>query len=66
MDDTVNAYVEDKYHDLKKRRQRSRIQNLYAYYTAENPDIKTVNVYDEQTGSQITEISAKGYKKIKE
>ncbi len=65
-DDTVNAYVGDKYHDLKKRQQRFSIQNVYAYYTTENPDIKTVNVYDEQTGKQIAEMSAKGFKKIKE
>lgn len=65
-DDTVNAYVGDKFHDLKKREQRFSVQNVYAYYTAENPEIQTVNVYDEQTGKQISEISAKGYKKIKE
>ena len=64
-DSTVNVYVADKFHDLKKRVRKLSVQNVYAYYTSENPDIKTVNVYDEQTGRQIVEISKEGYKKIK-
>ena len=63
--DTVNAYVGDKYHDMKKRPQQFKVRNLYHYYTQTNPVIKILKVYDEQTGREIIEVTPEGFKNIK-